>query len=134
VNGAYQAVRVGVAALYIWGRSPNSNSRAQVVVRDGISAAPSGLVMGGWSTQGFAFGLTLAIVRRRCAPLESRHNAVSLGYHPPPLRGLREKSIDIGGLSPAFPVTPPDMRVRIRRFGGLSYRLGASLGTPSESK
>jgi hypothetical protein len=25
--------------------------------------------------------------------------------------------IDIGRLSPAFPVTPPDMRVRIRRFG-----------------
>jgi lysophospholipase L1-like esterase len=46
--------------------------------------------------------------------------------------GLSE--IDIGRLSPAFPVTPPDMRVRIRRFGGLSYRLGASLGTPSESK
>jgi lysophospholipase L1-like esterase len=46
--------------------------------------------------------------------------------------GLSE--IDIGRLSPAFPVTPPDMRVHIRRFGGLSHRLGASLGTPSESK
>jgi len=26
-------------------------------------------------------------------------------------------SIDIGRLSPAFPVTPPYIRVRIRRFG-----------------
>ena len=30
-------------------------------------------------------------------------------------------SIDIGRRSPAFPVTPPYVRVRIRRFGGLSY-------------
>ena len=30
--------------------------------------------------------------------------------------------IDIGRRSPVFPVTPPYMRVRIRRFGGLSYR------------
>jgi hypothetical protein len=42
--------------------------------------------------------------------------------------------INIGRLSPAFPVTPPDMRVRIRRFGGLSYRQTANLGIPSESK
>jgi hypothetical protein len=28
--------------------------------------------------------------------------------------------IDIGKRSPAVPVTPPYMRVRIRRFGGLS--------------
>ena len=28
--------------------------------------------------------------------------------------------IDIGRRSPAFPVTPPYVRVRIRRFGGLS--------------
>ncbi len=28
--------------------------------------------------------------------------------------------IDIGKRSPAFPVTPPYVRVRIRRFGGLS--------------
>jgi hypothetical protein len=42
--------------------------------------------------------------------------------------------IDIGRLSPAFPVTPPDMRVRIRRFGGLSYRPPVNLGIPSESK
>ena len=32
-------------------------------------------------------------------------------------------SIDIGRRSPAFPVTPPYIRVRIRRFGGLSDRL-----------
>jgi hypothetical protein len=42
--------------------------------------------------------------------------------------------IDIGRLSPAFPVRPPDMRVRIRRFGGLSYRPAVNLGIPSESK
>ena len=42
--------------------------------------------------------------------------------------------MDIGRLSPAFPVTPPDMRVRIRRFGGLSYRRTVNLGSPSESK
>ena len=42
--------------------------------------------------------------------------------------------MDIGRLSPAFPVTPPDMRVRIRRFGGLSYRRTVNLGIPSESK
>jgi hypothetical protein len=42
--------------------------------------------------------------------------------------------IDIGRLLPAFPVTPPDMRVRIRRFGGLSYRPTVNLGIPSESK
>ncbi len=32
-------------------------------------------------------------------------------------------SIDIGRRSPAFPVTPPYIRVRIRRFGGFSDRL-----------
>ena len=32
------------------------------------------------------------------------------------------------------PPTPPDMRVRIRRFGGLSYRPPVNLGIPSESK
>src|SRR5204862_1446371 len=34
---------------------------------------------------------------------------------------LPHLKMNIGRLSPAFPVTPPDMRVRIRRFGGLSY-------------
>jgi hypothetical protein len=43
-------------------------------------------------------------------------------------------TIYIGRLSPAFPVTPPDMRVRIRRFGGLSYRRPVNFGIPSESK
>ena len=42
--------------------------------------------------------------------------------------------IDIGRLSPTFPVTPPDMRVRIRRFGGLSYVPANKRGSPSESK
>jgi hypothetical protein len=32
------------------------------------------------------------------------------------------------------PPTPPDMRVRIRRFGGLSYSWTVNLGIPSESK
>jgi hypothetical protein len=32
------------------------------------------------------------------------------------------------------PPTPPDMRVRIRRFGGLSNQRTINLGTPSESK
>ena len=43
-------------------------------------------------------------------------------------------AIDIGRLSPAFPVTPPGVRVRTGRFGGLSYRLTVNLGIPSESK
>jgi uncharacterized protein YbjT (DUF2867 family) len=42
--------------------------------------------------------------------------------------------ICIGRRSPAFPATPPYVRVRIRRFGGLSYRPPVNLGTPSESK
>jgi hypothetical protein len=42
--------------------------------------------------------------------------------------------IYIGRRSPAFPVTPPYVRVRIRRFGGLSYRPPVNLGIPSESK
>ncbi len=31
----------------------------------------------------------------------------------------RPQEIGIGRLLPAFPVTPPDMRVRLRWFGGL---------------
>jgi uncharacterized protein len=46
----------------------------------------------------------------------------------------RQRKIDIGRLSPAFPVTPPGVRVRTGRFGGLSYRLTVNLGIPSESK
>ena len=42
--------------------------------------------------------------------------------------------IDIGKRLPAFPVTPPHVRVRIRRFGGLSYRATVNLASPSESK
>jgi len=42
--------------------------------------------------------------------------------------------IDIGRRSPTFPVTPPGVRVRTGRFGGLSYRLTVNLGIPSESK
>ena len=40
-----------------------------------------------------------------------------------PARREKGCGIDIGIRSPVFPVTPPYMRVRIRRFGGLSYRL-----------
>lgn len=32
------------------------------------------------------------------------------------------------------PATPPDMRVRIRRFGGLSRSEAANVGSPRESK
>ena len=42
--------------------------------------------------------------------------------------------IDIGRLSQAFPVTPPGVRVRTGRFGGLSYGRTVNLGIPSESK
>ena len=42
--------------------------------------------------------------------------------------------INIGRRSPAFPVTPPGVRVRTGRFGGLSYRPPVNLGIPSESK
>jgi len=48
--------------------------------------------------------------------------------------GRDSKEICIGRRSPAFPATPPDMRVRIRRFGGLSYRPPVNLGILSESK
>ena len=44
--------------------------------------------------------------------------------------GLESILIDIGRLSPAFPVTPPDMRVRIRRFGGLGYRPNSQSRNP----
>jgi hypothetical protein len=44
-----------------------------------------------------------------------------------------EKS-DIGKRSPTVPVTPPYVRVRIRRFGGLSYRRTIKGGIPSEVK
>ena len=43
-------------------------------------------------------------------------------------------TIDIGKRSPAVPVTPPYVRVRIRRFGELSYRLTVNLGIRSRSK
>ncbi len=45
-----------------------------------------------------------------------------------------KRAIDIGKRSPAVPVTPPYMRVRIRRFGGLSDYRTVNLGIPSESK
>jgi hypothetical protein len=42
--------------------------------------------------------------------------------------------ICIGRRSPAFPATPPGIRVRTGRFGGWSYRPPVNLGIPSESK
>jgi|ERR1039458_7849527 hypothetical protein len=46
-----------------------------------------------------------------------------------------ESKIGIGGMPRgSAPPTPPDMRVRIRRFGGLSYRSTVKRGIPSESK
>ena len=44
--------------------------------------------------------------------------------------------IDMGRQLPAVPVTPPYVRIRIRRFGGLSYWPLApfSRGMPSEAK
>jgi hypothetical protein len=33
----------------------------------------------------------------------------------------------------AFPITPPDMRVRVQWFGGLSYRQPGKRGIPGES-
>ena len=46
---------------------------------------------------------------------------------------LKVLQIDIGRPSPAFPVTPPCVRVRTRRFGELSY-LTTKLGSPSDTK
>ena len=49
--------------------------------------------------------------------------AALLNIGDPPLQsGQTGRPIDIGRRSPAFPVTPPYIRIRIRRFGGLSYR------------
>jgi len=39
-------------------------------------------------------------------------------------------AINIGRLSPAFPVTPPYVRVRIRRFGCLNDRPHEQTGYP----
>jgi len=56
------------------------------------------------------------------------------GTAPPGGRLAYAKRIDIGRRSPAFPVTPPGVRVRTGRFGGLSYRPPVNLGIPSKSK
>jgi predicted nuclease of predicted toxin-antitoxin system len=65
-------------------------------------------------------------------------------HHSEPLAELRKLFVlpkrclhcnkHIGRRLPAFPVTPPYVRVRIRRFGGLSYRPPVNLGIPRESK
>ncbi len=41
---------------------------------------------------------------------------------------------DRGEPHSSTPPTPPDMRVRIRRFGGLSHKRSINRGIPSESK
>ena len=45
-----------------------------------------------------------------------------------------DRNRDRGKPHGSSPPTPPYMRVRIRRFGGLSYRPPVNLGIPSESK
>ncbi len=47
---------------------------------------------------------------------------------------IAKEIINIGRRSPAFPVTPPGVRVRTGRFGGLSYGWPVNLGIPSELK
>ena len=46
----------------------------------------------------------------------------------------RTENRDRGKPRGSTPPTPPDMRVRIRRFGGLSYYPPVKLGIPSELK
>ncbi len=72
-------------------------------------------------------------VERRAGAVFRSLRHLDAGAHSGDLNAY-SSGIDIGRLSPAFPVTPPDIRVRIRRFGGLSYRPTANLGIPSESK
>ena len=50
------------------------------------------------------------------------------------LRQKAEENQDRGEPRGSAPPTPPDMRFRIRRFGGLSYTRTINLGIPSESK
>ena len=50
------------------------------------------------------------------------------------VEALRYLNRDRGESHLSSPPTPPYMRVRIRRFGGLSYFPTNSRGTPSESK
>ena len=65
--------------------------------------------------------------RKRKSPAEQQQIVFDEG------KGLSTE-IDIGRRSLAFPVTPPCVRVRTRRFGGLSYRPAANFGSPKESK
>ena len=46
---------------------------------------------------------------------------------------LRNPKIDIGRWSPTFPVTPPCVRLRTRRFGQIHFLI-ANVGGPSEMK
>ena len=56
-------------------------------------------------------------VRRRC---RRTAQATRRSCSEQDLRATPRPTIDIGRRSPAFPVTPPYIRIRIRRFGGLS--------------
>ena len=95
-----------------------------------------------WPVALLAAGMALMIAASNYAPLKVRLIALAKLRRPEgrlwrnsgPVSAKARPKIDIGRLSPAFPVTPPDMRVRIRRFGGLSYRPTVNLGIPSESK
>ena len=49
-------------------------------------------------------------------------------------RGCGRVNRDRGKPRSFSPPTPPDMRVRIRRFGGVSHQRTVNLGIPSESK
>jgi hypothetical protein len=55
-------------------------------------------------------------------------------FNPIPLALCALRQIDIGRPSQAFPVTPPCIRVRTRRFGGLGDYVGTKEGIPSFSK
>ena len=78
--------------------------------------------------------------RRQRSPATPRYNVRSVTKYiryrsaAGVVKRLGREQINIGRRSPAFPVTPPYVRVRIRRFGGLSYRPPVNLGIPSESK
>ncbi len=72
--------------------------------------------------------------RRRRGRMEKWKTKSRFSTFPPPPIPLSQTQINIGRRLPAFPVTPPGVRVRAGRFGGLSYRPPVNLGIPSESK
>ena len=79
-----------------------------------------------------SFRRPLAMTPPRFA-MTSPPSVVQRDFHPRAVEYARY-TIDIGKRSPAGPVTSPYVRVRIRRFGGLSYRRALNGGIPSEAK